>query len=56
MKPTCHLRFRENFIPMGEHYGQVQKVLQQLWTSDYVGEADEWRDVPVEGRDKGSSG
>ena len=50
MKPTCNLRFREHFIPMGGDMGSTQigrteKVLQQLWQSDYVGEPDEWRDV-----------
>lgn len=27
-------------------------VLQQLWASPYVGEPDEWRDIPIESRDK----
>lgn len=37
--PTCILRFIWK--------NDAQKQLQQLWTSDYVGMADEWRDIPV---------
>ena len=46
MHPTNQLRFvaREAMF-----YGDIMfvNVLQQLWVSDFEGEPDEWRDVPL---------
>ena len=35
--------------PLSFRYGDSRffHVLQQRWTSPYVGEPDEWRDVPI---------
>ncbi len=34
--------------PSGIHYiKNLMKVLQQKWVSDFEGEEDEWRDIPM---------
>jgi hypothetical protein len=52
-RPTSHLRLvrteRESILAgldviLGGH---TPPRLQQLWTSSYVGEEDQWRDVPL---------
>lgn len=49
--PTCELRFveREAFVYCGAYVVKVarKQILQQKWVSAYVGEDDQWRDVPV---------
>ena len=51
--PTAHLRLvrtaQENVMAGLDVIfgGYTAPRLQQLWQSEYVGEVDEWRDVPL---------
>lgn len=49
--PTCELRFvnREDVVPIGIYEVKVvrKQILQQKWVSTYIGEDDQWRDVPA---------
>ncbi len=57
-KPTVELRFVErdefvntdadgHFLPHDVVRKVTRRVLQQRYTSDYIGENDEWRDVSL---------
>jgi hypothetical protein len=57
-RPTMHLRWLDDRLSgnAGARHlsalspypnSPISRVLQQLWTSDYEGVADEWRDLPM---------
>ena len=52
MTPTNELRFVERNVQITDATYKTVHILQQKWENPYVGESEEWRDVPVEKEEK----